>query len=431
MTDEQHTEPGKEKHRVEVYWTTVTYKTVAVYLVTVFATILAVLYLIFPDHFADAGRKFRDTVGGKKDEGLAATANKARFVNLDGKVEVKKVTSVQWAAANPGTTLDKGDLIRTGGDSFARITFPDGSTYTVKSDTLITVEENMVAQDRSTTVGVHISSGAVDLATGTFEAPNSRAEVSFENARAAVRENSRVAVRSDPETKQHELTVAQGTAQVEQRTERGTERVELGRYERVSFTTGSPMVKAQVLAPPEPTRPTQYQPIMGEAGQDPKRTPVRFEWKGVTGAAAYELKVSTSSMFANVVLERRTSGTSLEVTGLAAGDYFWAVRAVDAQKRVSEPSETYKFTLAAQGKAEEMLLEISEPQVHGNLVEIVGRTEPGATLLIGGQPVGNIQPDGRFRHFTPPLARGTHQILITGQNRRGGMAFKRITIVIP
>jgi len=105
-------------------------------------------------------------------------------------------------------------------------------------------------------------------------------------------------------------------------------------------------------------------------------------------------------------------------------------RAVDAEKQVSEPSETFKFSLFALSASGEMLLEIFESQVHGNLVEIVGRTEPGATVLIGGQPVGNIQPDGTFRHFTAPLSKGSHEIVVMGQNRRGGTNFKRVRIVI-
>ena len=71
-------------------------------------------------------------------------------MNLDGKVQVKKVNSVQWMNADYQITLDKGDLIQTDPEGVARIAFADGTTYTVKGDTLVTVEENIVAQDRAT-----------------------------------------------------------------------------------------------------------------------------------------------------------------------------------------------------------------------------------------------------------------------------------------
>ena len=103
---------------------------------------------------------------------------------------------MQWVNADYQITLDKGDLIQTDSEGVARIAFADGTTYTVKGDTLVTVEENnVVSRTRPSQVGVHISSGQVDLATGIWEVPGSKAEVSFENAVASVRANSRAAVR--------------------------------------------------------------------------------------------------------------------------------------------------------------------------------------------------------------------------------------------
>jgi hypothetical protein len=158
---------------------------------------------------------------------------------------------------------------------------------------------------------------------------------------------------------------------------------------------------------------------------------VHFEWKPVTDAVSYELRVSTTSMFSRIVEDRKLTGTSVDLAGLDPGDYFWDVLATDAGKRVSSPSDTFKFTLATQGKGQEMMLEIANPELHGNVVEISGRTEPGAALIINGEPVADIRPDGSFKYFTSSLARGSQSVVITGQNRRGGTAIKRVEIVIP
>jgi hypothetical protein len=125
------------------------------------------------------------------------------------------------------------------------------------------------------------------------------------------------------------------------------------------------------------------------------------------------------------------SGNGVDVTGLDAGDYFWAVTAVDAKKDTSEVSETFRFTLVAQGKTQEMLLEITGTQIHGRVVEIIGKTEPGAALIVNGQPVPIIARDGTFRHFTEPLEPGQHTIVIVGENRRGGTGHQQVTIVVP
>src|ERR1019366_6074708 len=150
--------------RVEVYWHTVKYRTVILYAIILTTILLAATYLVFPEVSGSIFLRISDAIG-PRDGGVATniSARQARFVNLDGKVQVKKVNSVQWVNADYQVTLDKGDLIQTTSEGVARIAFADGTTYTVKGDTLVTVEENIIEQDRATQVGVHISSGQVDL----------------------------------------------------------------------------------------------------------------------------------------------------------------------------------------------------------------------------------------------------------------------------
>jgi hypothetical protein len=410
--------------RVEVYWHTVKYRTVALYVIVITVILLAASYLVFPDISGTLIKRFSVALG-PHDSGVATiSARQARFVNLDGKVQVKKVNSVQWVGADYQLTLDKGDLIQTGPEGVARVAFADGTTYTVKGDTLVTVEENIVDQDHASKVGVHISSGQVDLATGSWEVPGSKAEVSFENAVASLRANSRAAVTSDPTTQQQEITVASGSAELA----RGNEHLDIGQWERVTFPTGGQITKTDVLAPPELVEPLNLQPI---TVVDPKRDPVHFSWNPVATGKMYEFQASTTAMFNHIVADKKTSGTNVDITGLDPGDYFWRVRAIDSKNNMSEASDAHKFILVTQGKAVEMLLDVDGTELHGNNVEVFGRTEPGAALIINGDQVADIQPDGHFRHFTQPMARGSHEIVITGQNRRGGTAIKRVEVVIP
>ena len=397
------------------------------YLVMAFAVLAAILYLIYPEAYSGALAKVSQAIGGGVAPAAELTAKQAKFVNLDGRVQVKKVNSVQWVTADYRMALDKGDLIQTGGDGAARITFADGTTYTVQADTLVTVEENSVGRDSETRVAMHITSGAVDLATGTWDSPKSKAEVSFSNAVASVQQNSRAAVRSDPKTSETEITVSAGAAQLS--TNDGRQRVDIGRWERVTVPpSGGTLVKTNVLAPPDLAQPLNLQPLIVP---DPKLAPVRFEWKPVPDAVSYELRISTTSMFSRIVEDRKLTGTSTEITGFNQGDYFWDVIATDQEKRVSSPSDTFKFTLATQGKGQEMLLEVGSTELHGNVVEITGRTEPGAALIINGEQVADVRSDGQFKYFTSPLSRGSQTIVLTGQNRRGGTAIKRVEIVIP
>jgi hypothetical protein len=183
-----------------------------------------------------------------------------------------------------------------------------------------------------------------------------------------------------------------------------------------------------VLAPPQLVEPLNLQPIIVA---DPKHDPIHFSWKAAATAKMYDFQASTTTAFNHIVEERKSASTSVDVSGLDPGDYFWRVRAIDEKGNVSDASESYKFTLVTQGKEQEMLLEVDDTELQGSVVEVIGRTEPGAALIINGAAVADIKSDGHFRYFTDPMTRGSHTIVITGQNRRGGTAIKRVDVVIP
>jgi len=211
--------------------------------------------------------------------------------------------------------------------------------------------------------------------------------------------------------------------------QRGQEKVEVSQWQKASVPSGGAITKSDVLAPPDLLEPLNLAPIIAE---NAKSALIHFEWKPVQAAISYSLRISTTSMFTKTVKEVTVlKGTSADLSGLDAGDYFWDVIATNAKKMSSDVSDPYKFTLVAQGKAQEMTLEIQDTHLVGRAVEITGRTEPGAALIINGQHVPNIAPDGTFRHFTEPLLPGEHTIVVIGQNRRGGTAKQQVSIVVP
>jgi hypothetical protein len=408
---------------VEVYWHTVSYKTVALAIVLVAVIVIAGMYATIPNWTEVVEKKLNKALGNQVEEALASAQTQAKFVNLDGRVQVKKVNSVTWVDADYHTTLDKGDLIQTGSDGAARINFADGTEYTVNKDTLITVEENTVTRDHSNTA-VRINTGAVDLATPMWTLRDAQAAVSVEDATAYMKQNSRATVKNDPNKNEHEIVVANGGAEVH----RGNETIELTQWEKASFPTGGATQKSDVLAPPALVAPLNLAPIISE---NPKTAVVRFEWQPVDQAVGYTLRISSTTMFTKLVKQMTASGPTADVSGLEAGDYFWNVTATDAKKETSEFSETFKFSLVAQGKMQNMLLEIEGTQIHGRVVELIGKTEPGAALIVNGQPVANIAQDGTFRHFTEPLEPGEHTLVVIGSNRRGGTATQKVPIVVP
>lgn len=417
------TEQPQHKRGVQwEYWTTVSYRSVAMVAAAVFILGLAFTNLLYPGALSSA---WATITGNQGNASGVQQITYARFLNLDGTVRVKKRDSVQWENGDYGTELAEGDIVQTGEQGIARIVFVDGTTYVVKPDTLITIEQNITLENSATKVAVQVSSGAVDLSTGSWEVPGSSSEVRFENAVARMNQNTRAAIRQDPESNVHEITVSEGSAEVA----RGGSSVQVGPYERSSFRgPDDPLVKQRLLAPPKLSRPRNLEPIIST---NPRQEVVRFEWEPVAQARNYRLRVSTSPLFATEVLDRTVSTPNFSTRGLGPGEYYWTVRALDAQNRESPETEPNRFTLAQQPATEQLLLVVDSIVRHGRVIEIVGRTEAGASVTINAEPVVSVGPDGKFRHFTSPLpGPGAHTITIVAQNRRGEVVTRKQPVLI-
>jgi hypothetical protein len=415
-------QPIHEQERTyEVEWTTISYRAIVFYVIAAILLVGFIFYLIAPSYIAHKGRQLLNAlnlgVSNAAESDPATSKREAHFVNIDGNVRVKKARSFQWLPADYNTALEKGDYVQTRSDGVARIMFADGTNYMLKPDSLIVVEESREDPvTRATRVAVQVSSGAVDLATGRFEVAGSTSQVAFADAVANLGEESRAAVRNDPVNNKHEFTVDQGQAEVR----RGSARVRLGQYEQVSFDANAPgLNRDKVIAPPSLVAPANMSLSLSK---DPKTTPVDFAWTPVPGAAAYHLQVSPSAMFSNFVVDRKISGkTSAQVAGLDEGTYYWIVSSIDAKGMESQPSPANRLNLVQQVEAgTKAFLEITRIVQHGRVVEVVGRTEPGSSVIINNEQVFSIAPDGTFRHFTSPLPQaGANQITITAQNRKG------------
>ncbi len=72
---------------------------------------------------------------------------------------------------------------------------------------------------------------------------------------------------------------------------------------------------------------------------------VSLQWNSVTGAAWYQVQVSTSSAFTSTVVDANVSSTSYTASGLSNGVYYWRVRA-GAGSDISQWSDVWNFTVS-------------------------------------------------------------------------------------
>src|ERR1051326_2577220 len=298
----------------------------------------------------------------------AVTAQQAHFTSLDGTVRVKKGAGNSWVPADYNIPLEKGDVVQTGSEGMAKVVFNDGTSYTVKQDSLIVIEENSANDQQQTNVAVAVSTGTVDLSTATYS-QGSKSQVIVAGATASLAPESAAMVHNDPKSDQHEILVKKGSGEIA----RNGETVRLADWEKVNFQAQSPhMEKLKEIGPPTPISPANMMPIF--VSGDPK--PVEFSWTPMANAKGYRLRISKNPYFSSTIVDKNVKTADVMVSGLGEGEYYWMVQSQDASGKESVESEKNRFTIIPKGKDTEAInLDIDPFIQHGHVIEMTGKTE--------------------------------------------------------
>jgi len=421
------------KPGIHIAWTTVTYRSVALMILAGVMLCLLGMRLAFPQ-FTETSIRVADGVANRVLERVAgmappagsgiSTAQQAHFTALDGTVRVKKGSSSSWLAADYNVPLDKGDVVQTGSEGMAKVVFNDGTSYTVKQDSLIVIEENSANDQQQTNVAVAVSTGTVDLSTATYS-QGSKSQVIVDGARASLAPESMARVHNDPTLDQHEILMKKGAGEVT----RNGETVQLANWEKVSFRREEThMEKAKDAGPPTPISPANMAPIFtsGEPTKD-----VEFSWTPMANASGYRLRISRNPYFSSTLVDKRVNTADVSVTSLGEGAYYWMVQSYEASGKESVESEKNRFTIIPKGKQNEAIdLELDPFIQHGHVIEVAGKTQIGARVMVNGREVPMISTDGTFHYFTPPLATGEAVITVTAQTAQGGVNTQQKKIII-
>jgi hypothetical protein len=421
------------KPGIHIAWKTVTYRSVALLIVAGAAVFLVAIRLTFPQ-FAENSIKAAGSVANKAMERVAgmapsagsgvSVAQQAHFTALDGTVRVKKGNDNSWVGADYNIPLEKGDVVQTGSEGMAKVVFNDGTSYTVKQDSLIVIEENSANDQQQTNVAVAVSTGTVDLSTATYS-QGSKSQVIVAGATASLAPDSAAQVHNDPKADQHEILMKKGAGEVT----RNGETVQLANWEKVSFQAAEPhMEKAKGTGPPTPISPANMAPIFtsGELTKD-----VEFSWTPMANAVAYRLRISRNPYFSSTLVDKRVNTADVTVTSLGEGAYYWVVESYEASGKESVESEKNRFTIIPKGKQTEAIdLELDPFIQHGHVIEVTGKTQIGARVMVNGREVPMVTSDGTFHYFTPPLATGEGVITVTAQTAQGGVNTQQKKVII-
>ncbi|HXU16723.1 MAG TPA: hypothetical protein VN708_16435 [Terriglobales bacterium] len=424
--------PSNRRSGIQIAWKTITYRSVILIILLGMAVLAVGARVAFPDFTENtvkaAGNVFTnllERVAAQDNRGQkgSETSQQAHITALDGTVRIKKASGDAWVRADYSVPLEKGDVIQTGPEGMAKIAFNDGTNYTVKQDSLIVIAENSANDRQQTNVAVNVTTGTVDLATGTY-LQGSKSQVIVDGATASLAPESAARVRKDSHSQRDELLITKGRGVVQ----RGDQTVQLTDWEKASFKANDgPLEKIKEIGPPTPISPANMMPIFAPS----EDKPIEFSWTPMTNAKGYRLQISRNPYFSSLIVDRKVTSPAVMVSGLSEGPYYWMVQSYDINGKESAESEKNRFTIIAhEADSGQIRLELDPLIQHGRVIELTGKTEPTARVMVNGHEVPVIGADGTFHYFMPPLPNGESTITITAQNARGGVNTQQQKVVI-
>ena len=354
----------------------------------------------------------------------------ARFNDIEGSVQVRQAGTLEWKSADRTMLLSKSDLVRTGSGGSAEIRFTDGTLFHVRPDSLITIDESSEnPASRARQVALTIQSGEANFQTPQRAVPGSATTISTPTVVTTAGDDvaGNIAVADTGDTG---IKVYRGLVGAETKT---GQRVQLASNEgmRVDATgVAGPKINLPgiptLLAPPHQTE---------IAYADPARSTTLLAWNPVPGAVAYHVKLDFNPAFGRPLVDRKDwrSGSSMEVRGLDVGSYYWTVAAIDRDGVEGSFADFARFAVtkpqAGTAQVPPPPLAIETIEARGNILQVKGKTEPGASLTVNGQRI-DVAANGTFNEYITLEVGAKPLVVIRATGINGGVNEQKRPVVI-
>ncbi len=357
----------------------------------------------------------------------AEVSTTARFTLLGGTVKVKAKNSLDWRDATPETVLAKDDLVRTGRDSAAELTFVDGTVVHVRPDSLITIEESSENPRTNEHKFVwKVSSGEVNYGSGAGTGPGSLTEVSTDTMRLRHSGPSAGAVRV-AQSGESDVRLFRGTGEVETT---GGQKVKVAANQGVRVSaTGQAGTTVTLPGAPALVAPVHDANLVYV---NPSVATTTLSWKQAPGAQKYRVVVDVTPGFYRPMVDRLNEGTAVHLQGLDVGQYCWKVAAVDSADAEGRFSDFARFSVArpptpVAGAAPP--LAVTAFDIRTNILRIKGQTDPGASVFVNGEAL-TVHPDGTFNEFVTLEKLGPQEVKLRVVGTNGGVREETRSVVV-
>ncbi len=354
----------------------------------------------------------------------------ARFNAIEGNVQVRQAGTLEWRDADRGILLTKADLVRTGSGGSAEIRFTDGTVFHVRPESLLTIDESSEnPASRARQLALTIQSGEANFQTPLRGVPGSATTISTPSVRTTAGDDAagNIAVADSGDTG---IKVFRGSVAAETKT---GQKVQLAPNEAVRVssegTAGPKVVLPGIPVLRAPSHQTEI------AYVDPARSTTLFAWKEVAEAVAYHVQLDFNPSFTHLLVDRKDwrTGASMELRGLDVGTYYWRVAAVDKAGVEGSFSDFALFRVtkpqASTSQVPPPTLVVETLEARGNILQVKGMTEPGASLTVNGQRI-DVATSGTFNEYITLEVGAKPVVVLRATGINGGVTEQKRPVVI-
>ena len=324
-----------------------------------------------------------------KQETTEIPPDAARVVSFEGDVRIIRAATRETILVTRTTYVSAGDTIQTQADGRAQVQMIDGSTLSIRPNSTVVIRDS-ASIFGGTNVRVILDTGQLNVKTQD-QSEQTENVVEVREAENRLLAQTDASFRVNDQTDSGEIRISRGGVE----TNVGGEKVLLGENEFASVSGGRITPKERLLDAPKQVAPANSEQISTASD-------VTFRWQKPESASAvgYHLQIAKSPFFVAdaIIIERENlSNQIFTLANLAPGTYYWRLRASADSGQTSDWGEPFKFTIIR--KVSNAALEATDWQVEtvgGNIYLVNGKTEPGATVRIGGREIFAAS-DGSFR----------------------------------
>jgi hypothetical protein len=323
----------------------------------------------------------------------------ARFIDYEGKVEVKPKDEYVWKEASFKMDLHEGDRIRTAPDSSAKIKFDDGTEITIQTDSIVVISKRLATNDSEQAPLAVVENGQSDINAEKSASPPSVSTSRI--PRFKLSPGSTGSVRADEATGEHVTIVDKGIGVVTETSGRTTQ---LNTLEQLTLEKDNSVVKVKL-----PFTPPLLSPPKGQLFEYLNEQDMRIElkWRDVSNAVRYHVQISENPLFAKISAENTNltkSSIAIKIPKTHKKQYFWRVRSIDGDHNHSPWSDPFQFvvytpsTTVRQTDSSDKtppVLKINYMHAFLPYVQVEGVTEADAFLTLNGQII-DVKEDGTF-----------------------------------